>query len=285
MNIFQWFLNLFKKKEVPKVEINFGEATRKAVFVAANNYSFNPLRGCINDVQELWKKLFEEIYGFKCVTVLEEQETKTNFMDALNKLVDNAKEDDSLVFMYSGHGTSVADNDGDEEDGRDEALYLRDGSTVRDDEIRVILDKLPKNVKLTFISDSCYSGTISRAFLNTMNDNSFYSVPKFMPPSDDMDAVCINSLPLKKTMFYPEEDMNHVTLSGTNSSTYSWDANIDGKYFGAFSYYAVKVLIEKPDMTYTEFGERIKAFLPSSKYSQYPQVEGKKENKDKKVFC
>jgi hypothetical protein len=284
MNIWKWFLNLFKRKEVVQMDINFGDANKKAIVIGANNYSGSQLQGCVNDSLE-WKKLLEEVYGFKCISIIEEQETKNNVLEALNKLITEAKEGDSLVFQYSGHGTSVRDNDGDEEDGRDEALYLRDGNVVVDDEIRKILDKLPKNVKLTFVSDSCYSGSISRAFLRTMNDSSFYSVPKIMPPKDDMDAVYINSLPLKKTIFYPEDNMNHVVLTGTNSSTYSFDALIENKYMGAFSYYAIKVIREKPDMTYAEFEERMKQFLPNDRYPQYPQVESKKENKDKKLFC
>jgi hypothetical protein len=51
-------------------------------------------------------------------------------------------EDPTLIIAYSGHGSYLPDNDGDEIDGVDETLYLYDGH-LRDDKIRDILQKIP----------------------------------------------------------------------------------------------------------------------------------------------
>lgn len=48
----------------------------------------------------------------------------------------------TLVIAYSGHGSYLPDNDGDEPDGYDETLYLYDGH-CRDDKINEILQKIP----------------------------------------------------------------------------------------------------------------------------------------------
>ena len=44
-----------------------------------------------------------------------------------------------FIVQYSGHGTQLPDNNGDEQDGYDEALYLYDGA-LRDDEIAALLN-------------------------------------------------------------------------------------------------------------------------------------------------
>ena len=41
-------------------------------------------------------------------------------------MCDRCEEGDFLVFQFSGHGTHEDDEDGDESDGQDEALCLRD---------------------------------------------------------------------------------------------------------------------------------------------------------------
>lgn len=63
-----------------------------------------------------------------------------------------------LVIYYSGHGISIHDRDGDEEDGRDEAFVFRDGYVLDD-----VAEKLVRNNKcgeVVLISDCCHSGTI-----------------------------------------------------------------------------------------------------------------------------
>ena len=47
------------------------------------------------------------------------------------------------VIDVSSHGSNVKDNDGDEPDGRDEAVVMYDRFVI-DDEIRAILDAMPE---------------------------------------------------------------------------------------------------------------------------------------------
>ena len=66
-----------------------------------------------------------------------------------------------LVVYYTGHGASVRDTSGDEEDGLDEALVFDDDFII-DDELAELLansDKKP-NSRVLLLSDCCHSGSI-----------------------------------------------------------------------------------------------------------------------------
>ena len=78
--------------------------------------------------------------------------------DAMDRSVANEK---YLFFNFSGHGTQVADQDGDEEDGFDEALCPSDfdvAGVLTDDVLCGWLDSLPAH-RLFAVCDCCHSGT------------------------------------------------------------------------------------------------------------------------------
>lgn len=286
MSLFKkWFKlikSLFKNNDETNQTTTQNVGAKKlAVCIGINDYpgTNNDLKGCVNDAKD-WSK-FLSMEGFGTKIYLDSQATKNNVINALEKLVAVAKEGDELVITYSGHGSNVRDTSGDEEDGRDETWYLYDGHLL-DDKIREIFSKLPKGVKLTILSDSCHSGTVTRAMLSTMEMSR--GKPRYMPPEDDIEAISIASLPLKRSMAYPEEGMNHVLISGCKSTEYSYDATIGGRPCGAFSYYALAVLRKNPKATYNEFYQKLKTYLPSTNYPQSPQLEGSEENKNKPMF-
>ena len=262
-----------------------GKKVKKAMVFSLNDYpgTQNDLQGCNNDSLN-WANLLKNKYGFDIYCRITDQDaTKANITKYMTDLIINSKPGDILVITYSGHGTSVSDVNGDEIDGKDEAICLYDGFML-DDEIRVVFDKLPQGVKLTFVSDSCFSGTVTRAFLNVMNDFNYVSAPKYLPPKDTVDAFAVLGVPSKRPFAYPEEGMNHILISGTDDKSYSYDANIGGSACGAFSYYAIKVLQENDKLTYADFYKKISAYLPSQKYPQNPQLEGSEINKNSIMF-
>ena len=261
-----------------------GGNVKKAFCFSINDYPGiqNDLKGCNNDSKN-WADLLKNSYGFSVNRIIDSAVTRSTVINTMTDLIVNSKEGDILVFTYSGHGTSIIDNSYDEINGKDEAICLYDDLLI-DDDIRDIFNKLPKGVRLTFISDSCFSGTVSRSFLNVMNDFTFISIPKYLPPKDDMEAIRTNSLPSLKAFAYPEEGMNHILISGTDDKSYSYDAEIDGEPAGAFSYYAIQVLKNNPHITYKDFYNKIREILPSDRYLQSPQVEGSEANKNSLMF-
>ena len=90
--------------------------------------------------------------------------TSANILSAFKTLATSAKPGDALFVHYSGHGCSIRDDDGDEEDGKDEALcpldYPKVGVIRDDDVLEVLVAPLPKGVTLTCVFDCCHSGTI-----------------------------------------------------------------------------------------------------------------------------
>jgi len=309
MNILQHFLfllGLYRPKTTtttstkkPDVEVDppivttttttkAGVKMKKAFCFAINDYpgTQNDLRGCVNDAKN-WANLLSSQYGFQVTTAFDSATTKAIVKKEMLDFVTSSKSGDVLVFTYSGHGTSIADTNNDEIDGKDEAICLWGANGIDlmiDDEIREIFNQLPQGVKLTFISDSCFSGTVTRAFLAAMNDDSFYSKARYMPPIDDMEAVRLMGMPTVKAFAYPEEGMNHILISGTDDKSYSYDANIGGQPCGAFSYYAIQVLKNNPKITYNDFYAKLRQSLPSRSFPQSPQLEGSEANKNSIMF-
>ena len=88
-----------------------------------------------------------------------------------------ASEGDQIVIYMSGHGTQIPDDNGDEDDGFDEAFLPVDAvppppgaarfdmtNVIRDDRIGELIDALrAKGAHVWLVVDSCHSGTISRA--------------------------------------------------------------------------------------------------------------------------
>ena len=242
---------------------------KKAVCIGINNYpgTVNDLNGCVNDAND-WSD-FLQTFGFETEKILDSQATKINILTALDNLVTQANAGDVIVLTYSGHGTSVVDTDGDEADGYDEALYVYDG-IVLDDQLRVILQKSNPDVHTVIISDSCFSGTVTRVIVDPK------ASIRYTPTSE-----VPGNLPVRRKIF-TEGEMVEILLSGCSDSEYSYDAYINGKYNGAFTATAIGIL--KPDQTYNEFYALLSDKLPSSQYPQTPQLEGSDENKNHKVF-
>lgn len=266
---------------------------KKAVCIGINEYPapLSDLRGCLNDADD-WANLLDAEFRFDAINQLKDgQATCAGMTGALRDLVTGAEAGDVLVFTYSGHGTWVPDRDGDEEaDNRDEALCAYDGLIV-DDEIREILAKLTPGARLTVISDSCHSGSVTRATVqrsaevrtrNATPDTS--PIPRFSPPEDAMVALQATRLPVRGRMFYPESGMAELLITGCNALEYSYDAYIDGRYNGAMTANALRVIREEPGMTYAEFHRRLRKLLPTLTYKQSPQLEGRAGMKNRPLF-
>lgn len=146
--------------------------TRRAVMIGINYVGDSPgeLSGCWNDVLNM-KKYIMDVHGFEeenIVILMDDGEntepTMENIIDAYKTVVSQAEEGDAIFLHYSGHGTKLRDNNGDEDDGYDEALVPRDYTTagmIRDDDLYDILVKpLSDGVHMVSLMDCCHSGSI-----------------------------------------------------------------------------------------------------------------------------
>src|SRR5512136_938221 len=244
---------------------------RKAVCIGINNYpgTSNDLQGCVNDAND-WSVLLTD-FGFETSMMLDSQATRQNIKTKLNELIASAGESDVIVFTYSGHGTQVIDTSGDEGDTYDEAIYVYDG-TILDDDLRIIIDKIDSKATLVVISDSCFSGTVTRVIPENTR-------PRFMPNKNiSGDRV------VRKRFLLPEANMPEILISGCTDSEYSYDAEIDGRYNGAMTALALKVIRQAPKVSYSDFYAGLRQLLPSKEYPQTPLLEGTAAHKNTLLF-
>ncbi|EOA35245.1 hypothetical protein CARUB_v10020403mg [Capsella rubella] len=124
------------------------------------------LQGCVNDVRRMHKCLLER-FGFaeEDITVLIDtdesytQPTGKNIRQALSELIRPAKSGDVLFVHYSGHGTRVPPETGEEDDtGFDECIVPSDLNPIPDDDFRDLVEQVPEGCQITIVSDSCHSG-------------------------------------------------------------------------------------------------------------------------------
>jgi len=246
---------------------------KKAVCIGINNYPglLNDLKGCVNDAND-WAELLSE-FGFDVQILLDNQGTRENIKAALRDMVSTLGLGDYGVFTYSGHGTYNRDTSGDEPDSYDEALYVYDGLLL-DDELREILDDLRSDTSLVIISDSCYSGSVTRI----AGDDTYYAKPRFVP------VIGYSPLIPVKGHFLAEAEMIELLLTGCSDTELSYDAFIDGRYNGAMSRYAINAIRANPDATFRAFYDLLRQSLPSQQYPQTPQLEGSERNKSRELF-
>lgn len=160
-----------KKTSFSVVDPNGGSSSKRRAVLVGINYvgTKAELRGCHNDVETMKRYLQSQGYEESDMRILmddgnSEMPTHKNIHAAMRWLVEDANPGDSLFFHYSGHGTSMRDDDGDEADGKDEALVPVDyesAGLARDDEIlETLVLPVKKGVLLTCVFDCCHSGTI-----------------------------------------------------------------------------------------------------------------------------
>lgn len=113
-----------------------------------------------NDAQAISKIAISA--GFKTKLVLSEEATRDKIYKEFETAAKELTNGDVFFLYYSGHGGQIKDLDMDEEDGYDETWCLYDGQML-DDEINLFFTTFESGVRIIVISDSCHSGTITKA--------------------------------------------------------------------------------------------------------------------------
>ncbi len=189
------------------------------------------LRGCINDAVNL-RGVLQARYGFEVTMMTDStarKPTAANIRQAIRDLVAATSDPavDEIFLSYSGHGSHVRDQSGDERDGQDETLvpldYLRAGH-IKDDELHQMLTSVRRDCRVVLLFDSCHSGSI-------VDLHYLYSAPNSMTLENPRSAL----------------QQKIVCLSGCTDSTTSADAYIAAarKFQGAMTTAFLQTLADK----------------------------------------
>ena len=269
---------------------------KRALCVGINDYPYteeDDLRGCVNDAQA-WFALLRDHYDFaqsdmKLLT--DKQARKRDVKAALKKLVTSAKKGDVLVFTNASHGTNETDTGNDEPDGYDEALcpYDVDSNLLLDDELRELISSVPKGARFYMISDSCHSGSVTRAIPGRTARRAKYRRSRYLSPEErgreGVPNPATRSIQKHRRKQGSEEDMAELLLSGCNARQSSYDDLFGDTFHGALSYYALETIRERQHkLTWSELHESVCAKLEENLFDQAPQLEGKAANKARQIF-
>jgi len=118
------------------------------------------LVACEADAQDMAE--IAQSQSFSVKSLLTKAATRQNVVSELAKAASSLKADDIFMLSYSGHGGQVPDMNNDENDYQDETWCLYDGELI-DDEVYLLLGKFAPGVRILVFSDSCHSGTVTKA--------------------------------------------------------------------------------------------------------------------------
>jgi hypothetical protein len=261
---------------------------RRALLVGINDYKgITDLKGCHNDVGNM-RHILKTYLGFTnddIRVVLDSRATKEAIMYRLEYMVDKAQPGDYMVFHFSGHGSQFRDRDGDElEDQMDEILCPYemnwDNNFILDDDLDRIFKRVPDGALLEVFLDCCHSGTGTRD-IRPPAQGTQYVGRYLQPPADILFRAEGDEDQLGPARGFTganrsgtRSTQKHVLWAGCMANQQSADANINGTYNGAFTYYFCKHIRESGgDISRRNLLERIRESLRHNGYPQLPQLE------------
>lgn len=269
---------------------------KHALCIGINNYpgTDSDLAGCVNDANDWARELTRR--RFNVGRLLDGQATGRALRSAIREMMAAARPGDLVVVQYSGHGSFVPDEDGDEPDGTDECLCpydVRAKGPITDDELFELYSARPAGVRVLMISDSCHSGTVARFAPITTPPTAKGKHPpqrkvRFLPPAAYLPrreaARLGTSRRLRRSS--PPGRYASLLLAGCQDTEYSYDACFEGRPNGAFSFVALRALGSlPPGATYAQWFGLIRQSLPSQQYPQTPNLYGSKSMKQWKALA
>jgi hypothetical protein len=126
------------------------------------------LDGCEPDAEVMFAIAQQQ--GLEAEKLLTADATHDKLLARLGKYAEELKSGDLLVVSYSGHGGTLPDENGDEQeltpgDLLDETWVLYDGQLL-DDELAGAWSKFKSGVRILLFSDSCHSGTVLKCVMS-----------------------------------------------------------------------------------------------------------------------
>lgn len=153
-----------------------------ALIIGVDNYTgeWTPLKTPVNDCEAL-KGILSTKYSFdEVITLYDEEATRKNIINYLDRITQNVTANDNLFIYFSGHGMEV---------GNEGYWVPADASTndratlIANNEIKIALSKSVVKHALVMV-DACFSGTIFKSgntsFLSEQSESYYdemYDIP------------------------------------------------------------------------------------------------------------
>jgi hypothetical protein len=253
-----------------------------AVLIGINNYRYSDristLAGSLNDVEEMRQLLIGkfEFPPENILTLTDSQATHAAIIDAIQThLIAKAQPGDIALIHYSGHGSQMKDVTGKMISGLDETIVPYDSRDlagkvfdISGAELHPLLLQLAKKTKnLTFILDSCHSGTLVRgARVRTVAADT-----RTPPPLPAYTVAATRELGAVNEETSPK----FAAIAAATSRESAFEHFADGKDHGALTYFLVRQLRgAKAGVTYRDIMDNVAGDVTANYPNQHVSLEG-----------
>lgn len=268
-----------------------------ALLVGINNYPSKPLQGCINDVDAV-ETYLQTVYPkdsleIKRVTDVDDDKPVRESIIKSFGHFDNAQNDDTCLFYYSGHGSFSpapeefwTDSSGFVQSFVCQDSRLPGGMDLMDKEMSFLIWRtMFKKPDITFvaITDCCHSGTITKNIDTTdITDRmmSANSVPArvqdyfgFKVSIDNQPAYTVSKSLITGKDKVTVAQGNHIHIAASRDNQTSKELMIDGKRRGAFTHSLLKTLYSCGGrISYKELVDKTSVLVKNLVPDQNPDV-------------
>lgn len=246
-----------------------------ALLIGINDYPYpNELHGCVNDIRDIAAELTGKLKFAQAniSQLLDANATAVKIRSALETQVGKLHAGDRFLFWYSGHGSQLMAGNAATDVICPVDFNFTPATSVTVDDFHAVFSKIPRGVAAAWGSDSCHSGDLERAF-------HALGVPRMFRPPPSQEASQRRALTAKEVRRFRDisaELPNIALLAGCQSDQTSADADINGRYNGAFTYYFLRQLAT-PGALGTPLQKLIplvQTALTKAGYTQTPQLSG-----------
>ncbi|WP_254062538.1 caspase family protein [Acidobacterium sp. S8] len=253
-----------------------------ALLVGINDYehpeSVSPLAGSVNDVENMRQVLIGkfEFPPENILVLTNAQATHAAILGAIKThLIDKAQPGDIVVFDISSHGSQMKDVSGTKISGMDETIVPYDSRDpegkvfdISGTELHPLLVQLAAKTKnLTFILDSCHSGTLVRGAR-------VRSIPPDTRPLS-RELAANTSATRQVGVVDTSDSPKFAAISAASSRESAFEHYSDGAEQGALTHFLVQQLrVAKAGATYRDIMDSVIGNVKANYPTQDPSLEG-----------
>ncbi len=195
------------------------------------------LNACEFDARDM--KTVAQSRGFSPTLLLTTEATAEAVTTAIAESAKQLKSGDIFLVSYSGHGGQVPDTNHDERDpGRQDETWVLWDRQLIDDELWGLWKRFKRGVRILALSDSCHSGTVTRAVPSIPSVPAGVNPPRIrlLPPQQAARVYRQNARlydGIQKAVAAGERvrvNASVLLISGCQDNQFSMDGNRNGLF-------------------------------------------------------